>query len=145
MKRIGRQQITLFLALLLAGVLLSTCGPKDTLDGTSWALVAYGPADAPTPAAGGSLTFVDSRISGQVGCNTVSGEYEVDGDRLAFTNDELAFTVMGCPEDTPAGRQERFLRQWLGSGATMAREGDRLTLLFGEGRQVAEYTLEPES
>lgn len=144
MKRIGRQPITLFLALLLAGVLLAACGPKDALDGTSWTLVAYGPADAPTPAAGGSLTFDGGRVSGQVGCNTVSGEYKVDGDRLAFANDELAFTVMGCPEDTPAGRQERFLRQWLAGGATIAREGDRLTLLFDEGRQVAECTLEPE-
>ncbi len=145
MKRIGRQQMTLFLALLLAGFALAACRPADDLDGTSWTLVAYGPADATTPAAGGTLTFDDGRVSGQVGCNTTSGSYEVDGDHLTFANGELAFTVMGCPEDTPAGRQERFLRQWLPGGATIARDGDRLTLLFDEGRQMAEYALEPES
>ncbi len=144
MKRIGRQPITLFLALLLAGVALAACRPANTLDGTSWTLVVYGPADAPTPAAGGSLTFAGGRVSGQVGCNTTSGSCEVDGDQLTFADGELAFTTMGCPEDTPAGRQERFLRQWLAGGATIAREGDRLTLLFDEGRQVAECTLEPE-
>ncbi len=144
MKRICGQPITLFLALLLAGVLLAACGPQDALDGPSWTLVAYGPIDATIPTAGDSLIFAGGRVSGQVGCNTVSGGYSVDGDRLTFADGELAFTVIGCPEDTPAGQQERFLRQWLPGGATFTREGNRLTLLFDEGRRVAEYTLEPE-
>lgn len=115
---------------------------RETADlgGTAWTLVAYGPTGAPIPAAApGSIAFErNGRMSGQAGCNTFFGSYRADGGQLTFDGNELAFTTMDCPEETPAGQQERFLRHWLHGGAVYTQTADRLTLRF-DGGQTAEY------
>ncbi len=78
-------------------------------------------------------------MRGLAGCNTFFNNYDAAGDRLTFQDNEMAFTAMDCPVDTPAGAQERFLRAWLPGGATYTQTTDRLMLYFDDGRQAADY------
>lgn len=41
------------------------------------------------------FTSPDRRVSGNTGCNRISGAFEVDGEQFKFGN--LATTKMGCP------------------------------------------------
>lgn len=126
---------------LIVVIVLSGCRATADLGETRWALVAYGPADAPIPAEGGGSIHFDAngRMGGHDGCNAFFGHYEATDGRLAFRNDEMAFTGMDCDATTPQGRQDAFFRQWLPGGGPYEQTADRLTLFFDEGRQVAEY------
>jgi heat shock protein HslJ len=128
---------------LLMLIALTACRQTAELGATSWALVTYGPADAPIAAeASASIRFEDNgRMSGHTGCNTFSGHYEAKDGRLTFRENEMAFTTMDCDPTTPTGRQDVFFRGWLGLGADYAQTAERLTLLFDDGRQLAEYRL----
>jgi heat shock protein HslJ len=60
-----------------------------------------GPASTPTFAADAEVTLAfgdDGAVSGQVGCNTYRGSFEVDGDRLDISG--LAQTLRACVPDT---------------------------------------------
>jgi heat shock protein HslJ len=95
--------LTIITILVAAGLTLSACASQTTspnLSGTSWALVSYGNKDNQTPDAPGiqmSLIFgADGQVSGNLGCNGFSGNYEVKGGKLVFGL--LASTLMACPE-----------------------------------------------
>jgi heat shock protein HslJ len=105
--------------------------------------VAYGPADAPTPVGvPASIRFEDNgRVGGFTGCNSFSGHYETEDGNLTFRDNEMAFTTRDCGAATPEGPQDAFLREWLSRGADYTQTAERLTLLFDDGRQVAEYRL----
>jgi heat shock protein HslJ len=85
------------------------------------------------------LSFRDGQVSASAGCNSMSGTYRIDGDRLRTTS--LATTEMAC--DPPRMEQDAWLASLLdgatvgldGNTLTLAREGVRLTLL---DRRVAD-------
>ena len=60
--------------------ILTACRATADLGETTWALVAYGPADAPIPAeVPASITFeANGRFSGFDGCNQFFGNYRAD-------------------------------------------------------------------
>jgi len=72
------------------------------------------------------LAFSNGQVSANAGCNSTSGPYRIDGDRLAI--DALAMTEMGC--DPPLMEQDQWVADLL-DGASVALDGDTLTLTKG--------------
>lgn len=126
--------------------LLAGCRQTAELGETSWALVAYGPVDAPLAAkAPASISFEDNgRMGGNTGCNAFFGNYEAEDGRLIWRDGELAFTLVGCDLMSAEGRQDAFFREWLVHGADYTQTAERLVLLLDGGQQVAEYRLSDE-
>jgi heat shock protein HslJ len=101
--------------------------PGAGLGGTSWDLVEMGPtADfariVPTIEFG-----ADGTVSGFAGCNTFSGSYTTDGDRLVLG--PLATTEMGC--ERPASAVEAEYLQALSGLTTWSIGTDRRLHLGG--------------
>ena len=98
------------------------------------ALVACGPAPAPTPDLANSrwkladidgtpidasveatLQFDDQNVSGRGGCNQYGGKYTLDGSQITFS--DLAWTDMACQD--PAMSTEFSFLSALESGGTI--------------------------
>jgi heat shock protein HslJ len=119
------------IVILAAGLLLSACAPRaesTSLPGSSWKLVSYGRAENQIPAAPGietSLVFgTDGQVSGSLGCNSFSGNYEVKDGKLVFGG--LASTLMACPE--PQMSQEGSAFQVLSGTVQFEISGSTLTI-----------------
>ena len=101
----------------------------------SWSVVNLATADAVTGPIDGTdptLEFADDgTLSVDTGCNTGSGGWELDGDRI--TIGPLATTQRAC--DAPEGvmQQEADLTAALEASARMSIAGDTLTLLREDG------------
>lgn len=121
------------LILLLLSLAVSACSapatqePSDALI-ASWKLTAYGPVDAPVPAVEGvkaGLTFnADGKLTGNSGCNGLSGSYTVEGDQITFS--PIASTRMAC--DQSIMEQETAIHQVLTGTASFQIENNQLTL-----------------
>ena len=74
---------------ILIVFMLSACsaGKTASIQG-QWKLVSYGPPTSQTVAVPDVETSIDfdpeGRMSGNVGCNNFSGEYNMDGDMIMF-------------------------------------------------------------
>jgi putative lipoprotein len=122
-----RKKFYLFCLLVL---LLSACASKSSgtaLQGT-WTLVSYGSLEELTPAVADSnaaLTFGDDgTVSGSGGCNSLGGEYKVNGNQIAFG--EITSTLMACEELRMA--QESFVTQVLSGTAQFEVTDETLTI-----------------
>ena len=118
------------LSLLVISLALSACAAGNGQSSliASWKLTAFGPAASPTPAVADTeagLAFnKDGTITGNSGCNGFGGNYEVDGDKITFS--EVVSTLMAC--DDPRMEQEGVVQQVLTNTATYKIEGNTLTL-----------------
>jgi heat shock protein HslJ len=95
--------LTVFTILVASGLILSACSASAdlaSLGGTSWTLISYGNLNHQAQAAAGiqtSLIFsADGQVSGNLGCNSLSGNYQVKDGKLVFS--PLASTLMACPD-----------------------------------------------
>jgi heat shock protein HslJ len=85
------------------------------------------------------ISFDDGQVSASGGCNSMSGPYLIDGNRLVARS--LATTEMACEE--PLMAQDTWLADLL-DGATITLDGTTLTLSTGdvqltmEDREVAD-------
>jgi len=119
---------------LLAVLILSACaagGNSASITGT-WRLVSYGDPDNPTPAAPDvdtSIEFKDGQVNGNVGCNGFGGTYEIDGDKIKFS--DVVSTLMFC--EGPVGDQESGTLAVLRDSATYVLDGDTLTITSADG------------
>jgi heat shock protein HslJ len=101
--QMNKISLTIITILVESGLFLSACAARAdlaSLGGTTWTLVSYGGLEDQTPAAAGiqtSLIFAaDGQVSGNLGCNGFSGNYEVRDEKLVFG--PLASTLMACPD-----------------------------------------------
>ena len=120
----------------LLALLISCTGGDESLRGTSWTLVALGPAAAPQPALAGSgatLSFSEggNDITGLTGCNSYWGSYEADGE--SFTITELSWTEAGCPS-TGLFEQERAMKDILIGAQRYSSKELRLKIESADGR-----------
>lgn len=132
--------MSLLLIILAVALLpvLSACGAPnvpnniESLGGTSWQLVSYGPTSAQQPAAPGvetSLVFgADGKVSGTLGCNGLSGDYTVSDQNVTFG--ALIVTKMACEE--PQMTQENTALQVLTGTASF--------VITDDGTQMLEIT-----
>jgi heat shock protein HslJ len=88
-----------------------------------------------------SVRFEGGRVAGSGGCNRISAEYRLDGDRLSLG--PVAATMMACPE--PAASIEATVLQALALIATWAVEEGSLVLRDADGldRLVLDRVVEP--
>jgi heat shock protein HslJ len=70
------------------------------------------------------LDFKDGGITARIGCNTMSGEFRMDGGRLVLG--QLATTAMGC--DAARSAQDAWLSTVLGARPAITLVGDQLTI-----------------
>lgn len=107
-----------------------------TLRNTYWRLVALNGKPAQTFKGQREphviLTADEHRVSGSGGCNNIAGGFELDGDRLRFT--QMAGTMMMCPEGM---EQEAAFLKTLERVARYRIAGDALTLDDAKGKAVA--------
>jgi heat shock protein HslJ len=107
---------------------------------TPWRILAYRsdegltPVERPQPGqAPPQLWFADGLISGNVGCNSFSGAYTLDGNRLTVDS-RLATTMMACEE--PVMALEQAITTHLAAVASYRQAGSRLELLDAEGNTL---------
>lgn len=72
------------------------------------------------------LAFDDGGVNANAGCNTIAGNYAIDGDR--FTAAQLGMTEMAC--DAPLMAQDQWLAGLLGN-TRITLAGDTLTVTDG--------------
>ena len=121
---------------LFALLILSACsgGNQASIAGT-WKLVSYGDPANPTPAVPDvdtSIEFKDGQVNGNVGCNGFGGTYEIDGDKIKFS--DVVSTLMFC--EGPVGDQELGTLAVLRDSATFVLDGDTLTLTSADGNAM---------
>jgi heat shock protein HslJ len=119
------------LCLLIFIMILSACASQDTGLIGNWKLTAYGPPDSVTPAvsdAEATLTFGDGTVTGNSGCNSLGGEYEVDDDQITFG--AITSTLMACDDARMA--QESAVTQVMSGTADFEIEGQTLTITNNE-------------
>jgi heat shock protein HslJ len=114
--------------LLILTIFLSACTSPANPLARQWKLVSYGPAEAMTtavPDADATLTFAeDGTVAGSSGCNSLSGEYTVEGSQITFN--ALTTTLMAC--DEPRMDQESAVTQVLNGTADYGIEDQTLTI-----------------
>ena len=104
--------------------------PMNSLSGTGWRLVSATPGvPAPGDVSRITLKFSDTRLSASSGCNTGTGAYTVEADRLVAPM--FATTRKACLG--PLEQWEPAFFRVLSSKPTIARDGDSLVLGSAEG------------
>ncbi len=115
---------------------------SSTIEGPSWQLLAYRSdtalANVLTKSRPTRFQFAGGRMSGNTGCNQLTGAYTLDGS-IVTIGTGLAATQMGCPQ--PLMKQEKAIIQTLKSVATYRREGDRMELLDAHGAALLQFEL----
>ena len=111
--------------------------PDRALEGTRWvvdSLISGSGDDAAassTPSqAEAFLVMTDGRVEGSNGCNSIGGDYRVDGETLVFL--EMFNTLVGCLEPDVAAFEESVMAVF---NQPMRYEivADRLTLTAPDG------------
>jgi len=112
-----------------------TCGntlADSSLRGTYWKLVRLGdsPVSAGAKQREAHLILANDalRVSGNGGCNRLTGGSELEGDTLRFSR--MAGTLMACPEGME--KEKRFIDA-LGQVARYRIRGSHLDLLDAQG------------
>ena len=125
-----------YVYVLLALLILSACsgGSQESVAGT-WRLVSYGDPANPTaavPEVETSIEFKEGQVNGNVGCNGFGGTYEIDGDKITFS--DVVSTLMFC--EGPVGDQELGTLAVLSDTASYVIDAATLTLTSGDGTAV---------
>ena len=139
MKKYPTFSMTVFLVALL---MLSACvSNSNNLAGTSWKLASYGPVSAPIPAAPGvetMLTFgTDGKLSGNLGCNIMGGDYKVNNQNIVFGS--VYGTEMACLDESGMS-QESFAFQVLQGTVGFQINSNTLTITSANGNNVLIFT-----
>lgn len=85
-----------------------------------------------------SLSFTETGLSVNAGCNTMNGTYRIEGGMLVVEAD-LQTTMMACEEDLMA--QDTWLAEWLVTSPTITATGSGIALAGGD----VTIELEPEA
>ena len=129
-------------ALVLSAFLLimTGCG-NDGLDlsAQTWMLVEVDGAPA-VPTGIATLSFADDgTLSGNTGCNSFTGSYEIDGSSLTIAS-PLASSLRACDEEIMS--QETAVLQALESTSRFSISGSELELIDDSNKTLARYSAE---
>jgi heat shock protein HslJ len=123
-------------------VVASYKAQSQDLSGSSWLVTGYnnGKEAVVSVTIGTELTAdfgKDGTLSGNSGCNTYTGSYKVDGDKI--TIGPLASTMMFCNEPEGVMEQEAQYLAALQSAATYRIEGEMLELRTADDAMAANF------
>jgi heat shock protein HslJ len=120
---------------MIAMFMLAACGGgnSNSIVG-GWELVSYGDTASQITAASIDFnTFIDfgedGELTGNVGCNSFGGDYEVEGNQITFGS--IISTLMACEE--PINQQESAVLKTFTGTATYDLSGDTLTITSEDG------------
>ncbi len=113
------------------------------LMGVEWHLVVLqidgGAPMTPDAEAIPTITFLDEatpaglmRFGGSGGCNRFNGEYDAGDDGSLSMSQDVAMTMMACPEAIM--RLEQGLMMAFAEATSYEIDGDELSVTFGRGR-----------
>jgi heat shock protein HslJ len=120
---------------MIAMFMLAACGGANSSSIVGgWELVSYGdPVNQTTAASIDFNTFIDfgedGELTGNVGCNSFGGDYEVEGNQITFGS--IISTLMACEE--PIAAQEAAVLKTFNETATYDLNGDTLTITSRDG------------
>lgn len=109
------------------------------LEGTDWGLSGIAQGDAVVNTwvdANITIKFSESQVSGNAGCNSYGGSYQIDGTTLALS--ELISTMMACEEEV-SQREAEFLAA-LATVSQFRTEMNQLILTDAAGNDVLFFT-----
>ncbi len=118
--------VTIMAATALAGGCATGSGSAAGLAGTQWTIVKIDGA-APVAPDRAMMRFDAERLSAHVGCNSIGGEYRVEGTRLLAG--PLMATRMYC--EGPVWAQEEAVNALLSAAPEMERRGSAMRLVSG--------------
>jgi heat shock protein HslJ len=106
--------------------------PDSPLEGRRWVLdTVVAGQTASTTFGGGLLAFDGGRLTGNGGCQDLTGTYTLDGGTLVATGVRLvAGPLTDCARE--AVRQDETVREILAGRPTVKISGTRLTLTAGD-------------
>jgi heat shock protein HslJ len=150
-------------SMLLLGLLVSACTPVVTstqapaqapaqptvavdlapgqtpLANTMWILQSYGDPNNPTPVEQGTqidaLFSATLTISGSSGCNSYTGHYAIQGNKLQFSLPIV--TLKSCPQGM---QQEATYLSALGSSVSYQISGASLEITYDNGKGLLKYS-----
>jgi heat shock protein HslJ len=112
----------------------------SSLEGTLWVMEEYRDSEGnlvpSLPEITVTVEFLDGKVSGSSGCNSYSGSYEVNGDRIEFGL--FASTMMACPE--PQMELESGVLSALGSSIRFEVNDSSLTLMNDSGEVLVRFS-----
>ena len=119
---------------VIAGLTLAACaGSAPASVVGDWKLVSYGSPTNPTLAVSNVEAVVtfgsDGKLNGNVGCNSFSGDYKIDGSTIAFG--PIISTMMACAD--PIMQQESAVLHVFANSATFKIDGNNLTVTSADG------------
>lgn len=124
-------------AVYIIVMLLSACGgggsDQPNLEGVTWELTAIN-GNEPIEGTRPTLQFGNGQVSGNAGCNSFGGEYEIQGDKIGFG--ALVQTEMFCMEPEGVMDQESTYLGMLGNAVTFEVGGGVLTIVTGPGESL---------
>ncbi len=122
-----RNALTLILVpfALLAGCATAPAGGAG-LAGTQWSIMRIDGAPPVVPEKA-SMRFEQDRLSANVGCNGIGGDYRVEGGRLIAG--PLMATRMFC--EGPVWQQEEAVNALLSAAPELQRSGATMRLMSG--------------
>ena len=126
--------ISIFAIMLSACAGSSPTGQPD-LEGTAWMLAAFN-QNRPIEGTQLTITFEDGQVSGNAGCNSYGGSYQVKGDAISF--DALYMTEMGCMEPEGVMDQELTYLELLGATRRFELVGGVLKI-FADSEQTMTF------
>jgi heat shock protein HslJ len=121
--------------IVLASAILASCqAGVSPLEDTKWTLASYGPEGNlknPLPDSLITITFENEtkEVSGNAGCNSYFGSYEVDGNEITMT-EPFAVTEMWCGDEK--GAQESEYLDILLAAESFEVDGDALVIRGGD-------------
>jgi heat shock protein HslJ len=124
------------------GVVETEIDTEPSLEGFTWALVAYRDRHGEwvEPVSTGELRLGGGNLTGHTGCNNMNSAYNTEDDRLSFG--VIATTRMGCAPDIAA--QEFAVLDALRQVAGYELDNDTLTLVDSEGEALLEFGVPEE-
>jgi putative lipoprotein len=131
MKTIKAVTASFLLAFILGTCTLGNSVNQPNLRGTSWALTAYNQF-SPIEGTQVTLKFEAGLVTGNAGCNSYSGSYQVNGEEISFGPIER--TEIGCMEPEGVMDQERVYLEILGTAQTFKLADGILKILADQGQ-----------
>jgi|GEM_PF-1259878 len=127
------KQIVLILIITVVSITTAFAqdGTEMDLNGTSWILRAFALDDVwveVLPNTEVTIEFADGQFFASAGCNTLFGEYVLDGDTLNIQY--VGTSLMACEDDIM--EQESRLAEALEAATRISQDDNTLTIHYGE-------------